>query len=511
MITLINHQGLKLVKGIQIQTPAPPIGLAYIGAVLAKNGHSYKAIDACGEALNQIRPSDDNPQIMIQGLTTAQIIDRIPENTLIFGFSCSFSHCWPLVLRTAEEIRKKFREAFFVAGGEHPTAMTEQVLSTGIFDIVVKGEGEDTFLELVNKILSNQSWHEIEGIAYRDEKKRLINNKPRPRIKDIDNLPYPDWDNWYIKEYIQHNQVSGINLGGSSMPILGSRGCPYGCTFCSNEKMWGKRYIMRAGKSIVDEMEYMKNKYAVSGFSFFDSTFVVNRSKTLGFCKELIERDLTVSYQLPAGTRCEVFDNELVFALERSGLKNFCFAPESGSDMIRKVVNKHINLDTFFSALQAVKKTKMTVGSFIVLGFPEDNRTSMKQTLSFVRKLAFMGLDDVTVSKFTPYPGSIYFNDLLQDGAFSEHLSELNFIISFYSDEGRSYCKSLTARQLYYWMNWMYINFYVISFIIRPWRLVRNFWDYYKNGIEATRYMRFFSEIFINRKKWKNQRLSLNN
>ncbi len=71
---------------------------------------------------------------------------------------------------------------------------------------------------------------------------------------------------------------------------------------------------MRDGKSIVDEMEHMKNKYNVSGFSFFDSTFIVNHRKTLDFCRDLIERNLNISYQLPAGTRCEVFDDELAFA-----------------------------------------------------------------------------------------------------------------------------------------------------------------------------------------------------
>lgn len=502
MITLINHQGLKLIKGIQIQTPAPPIGLAYIGAFLKKNGHSYTAIDACGEGLDQIFPYEKNEQIMFQGLTIQQILDKIPVDTKIIGFSCSYSHCWPLVERIALEVQKKIPDAVYVTGGEHPSAMPEHVLRKGVFDVVIRGEGEETFLELTKKIEYNQPWHEIDGISFLNGEKQLISNKARQRIKDLNTIPYPDWDSWCIEKYIAHQQVSGINLG-RSMPILGSRGCPYACTFCSSERMWTRRYIMREGKSIVDEMEYMKNRYNLNGFSFFDSTFIINRRKMMDFCKELIKRNLDISYQLPAGTRCEVFDDELAFKLEKSGLKNFSFAPESGSDMIRKVINKQIRLDTFFNAVRAVKKTNMTVGCFIVIGFPEDTQETMKQTLSFVRKLAFIGLDDVTVSKFTPYPGSIYFDGLLREVAFSDRLSELDFIISFYSDEGRSYCKSLTAKQLYYWMNWMFINFYVISFIVRPWKLIKNFWDFFSKGVEKTRYMRFFSEMFFNRKKWK--------
>lgn len=506
MITLINHQGLKLVKGIQIQSPAPPLGLAYIGAYLKQNGYAYTAIDACGAALNQIFNFERNEQIKVQGLSLSQILDRLPDSTRIIGFTCSFSHCWPLVEEIASAARKKLPGAILVAGGEHPSAMPEHVLRSGIINVVVRGEGEETFLELVKKIENNQPWHAVEGIAYLDEESKFIFNKSRQRIKDINIFPYPDWDSWCIDKYIEHQQVSGINLG-RSMPILGSRGCPYACTFCSNERMWTRRYIMRDGKAIVDEMEHMKNKYKVSSFSFFDSTFIINHRKTLDFCRELIERNLKISYQLPAGTRCEVFNDELAFYLEKSGLRNFSFAPESGSDLIRKVVNKQIKLDTFFNAVRSVKKTKMTVGCFIVIGFPEDTKETMRQTLSFVRKLALMGLDDVTVSKFTPYPGSVYFDTLLKKGLISEQLEELQNIISFFTSDGISYSGSLTAKQTYRWMNWLYINFYLVSFIVRPWKLVMNFWDYYSKGVETTRYMRFFSEIFVNRRKWNNRKL----
>lgn len=506
MITLINHQGLKIIKGIQIQNPAPHIGLAYLGAFLKKHGYSYTAIDACGEALDQIFPYEDNDDIMIQGLTIQQILQRIPPDTKIFGFTCSFSHCWVLVSKIAAAARKEFPEALFVAGGEHPTAMSEYILKEGLINVVIMGEGEETLLELVRKIEHNEPWHEIDGIAYRNKERQIVKNKPRKRITDINALPYPDWDRWCLEKYIESRQIPGINLG-RSMPILGSRGCPYGCTFCSNNNMWKRRYIMRDGKSIVDEMEYMKNKYKVDSFSFYDSTFIVNRDKTINFCQELIGRNLDITYKLPAGTRCEVFDEELALILEKSGLRNFMFALESGSEEIRKIIKKQISIVNFFKAVRAVKKTKMTVGCFIVIGFPEDNLKSMKQTLSIIRKLALLGLDDITVSKFTPYPGSEYFEDLYRKGYFSEQLEELGNLISFFKEDSRSYCTALSSRQLYRWMNRMFINFYIISFLIRPWRLVKSFWDYYTKGVETTRYMRFFSEIFFKRRKWKSSHL----
>lgn len=501
MITLINHQGLKTVTGLQIQTPSPPIGLAYLGAYLKQHDYNYKSIDACGEALDHTYPYDKRESVMVQGLTLQEVLDRVPPETTIFGFTCLFSHCWPLVLDIVKPLRQLFPRALFVAGGEHPTAMPEQVLKNKLFDVVVKGEGEETFLELVQKFKAGYSWNAIEGISYRNEQDEAIHNSSRQRRRDIDSFPYPDWDSWSLENYINHHQVSGI-YQGRSMPLLGSRGCPYACTFCSNPSMWTQRYIMRDPRALVDEMECMSRKYNVNGFIFMDSTFVVNRSKTLQFAKELIGRRLNLTYQLPAGTRCEAFDMELALALDQSGLRNFAFAPESGSEEILKIVQKKVDLDHLIKSVKIVLQTKMTVGCFIVIGFPEDTGATLKKTLHLIRKLAWLGVHDVTVSKFTPYPGSAYFRDLVKQKKISDDMTELNNIIDFYSNKSISYTSAITSRGLYFWMVWMFLNFYILSFIFRPWRVARNFWDYFTKGVENTRYMRFFTEQFVIRNKW---------
>jgi radical SAM superfamily enzyme YgiQ (UPF0313 family) len=503
MITLINHQGLKIVKGIQLQSPSPSIGLAYIGGYLRRKGLSYTGIDACGEALDQVYPYGNMNDIVVQGLTIPQVIERIPSNTKIFGFTCLFSHCWPLVNAMAMEIRKRYPEAHFAAGGEHPTALPEPILNAGIFDSIVCGEGEETFYELASKVLAGENWRTIDGVMYRDQETQTITkNAARKRITDIDNFPYPDWESWPIEQYIDDNQVTGINFG-RAIPILGSRGCPYACTFCSNEDMWTRRYVMRDGKSLVDEMEYLKERYRVEGFTFMDSTFIVNRRKTLEFAQELIERDLNVSYQLPAGTRCEAFDEELAFALDRSGLRNFALAPESGSEMILTAIKKQINIPRLLEATRTILKTRMTVGIFIVIGFPEETRQSLKETLKLIRKVALIGAHDITVSKFVPYPGSPYFKQFLQQGRVMPDYQDDNKIINFYAEDDQSYCERFTPRQLQRYMYWYFLNFYVLSFLLRPWRVIKNIKDYFVGGIENTRYMRLVSELLVVRRRWR--------
>ncbi len=505
LIALINHPGLKKSKGLQIQTPSPPIGLAYLGAALRSRGHDYTAVDGCGAALDRVRPYAGRDDTWIQGLTVEEIVARVPLDTRVVGFTCLFSHCWPLVASIARALRPRLPDALFVAGGEHPTALPSSVLGPdGVFDVVVRGEGEETFVELVERRLAGEPWRDVAGIVWRRGDGALAESPARRRIGAIDELPWPDWDRWCIDAYIAAQQVTGVNLG-RAIPILGSRGCPYRCSFCSNEQMWTRRYVMRDPVALVDEMAEMQRRYGVSSFTFMDSTFVINRAKTLAFCRELVRRGLGVTYQLPAGTRCEAFDAELVEALEASGLRNFAFAPESGSADVRQRIHKQMDLPGFLEAVRLVLRTRMTVGCFFVVGFPEDTPASLRETLRLVRRLAWLGVHDVTVSSFTPYPGSEHFDRLVASGAISGDLERVGDGIDFFGERDHCYAPGLSGRELHRFQRRAFLNFYLISFLARPWRLVRNVWLFATRGVEAARYVRFLSELTVTRRRWRSR------
>ena len=503
-IVLINHQGIKLTSGIQIQTPSPPISLAYIGAYIKEHGYDYLAIDACGEALDQVTPSKHDQDLLIQGLTTKQVIGKIPNDVDVVGLTSLFSHAWFLVKEIINEIRHKFPNAVIVVGGEHPTAAADMVLKDGMVDLVVTGEGEETFAAILDRISKGEKYFDLDGIAYLSNTVGLVVNKKRKRIGAIDSFPFPDWDQWSIREYIDYEQVTGVNLG-RAIPILGSRGCPYECTFCSNKEMWTKRYIMRSGEQIVEEMSYMKDKYNVSVFNFMDSTFIINKAKITKFCEELLRSGLNIEYQLPAGTRSEALTNDVIKLLEQSGLRNIGLAPESGSKMIRSIIKKKINYDDFINTVKALNRSKITASCFIVIGFPEDDYHTLKETLQMIRKLAFFGIDDITVSQFTPYPGSLYYRQLVASGKINDQYDRLSDIVSFYSSKPRSYAEKIKDGDLYKIMLRMYVEFYLLSFLFRPWRLIYNFYIYMKSGRENTKYVKFVTELFFVRKRFNSK------
>ena len=502
MITLINSPGLKSFSGLQMHTPNPPLGLAYIAGAIKETGIPYTVIDATGEALDTISPYGKRDDFMIQGLTFDQIVRRIPTETRLIGLSCMFSTLWPLTRDLAEHIRAHFPEAIMVLGGEHCTAVPELSLRTSVFDIVVLGEGEETFVNLAKASLAGEPWHEIPGIAYIDDNAKFQTTGLSARNKTIDQIPSPDWDSFPIEQYISGHQINGSNLG-RSMPLLSTRGCPYQCTFCSSPGMWTTRYITRDPKTVADEIELYKNKYNIVNVDFEDLTAVVKRRWVVDFCHELIKRQLNVTWQMPSGTRSEVFDSEVAELLYRSGCRALAFAPETGSPEMLKLIKKQVDLSHMIDAMQIAVRQGFKLSCFIVIGFPEETKATLRESLKLVRRMALLGVHDVSVSKFVPYPGSYLFKRLQEEGRIAIDDEFFMSPMDFYTQKAPSYSNHVTTKELYFAMLWIFVNFYVISFACRPFRTARILLKAVFMGTEETRFAKWLNDILFVRRRWR--------
>jgi len=501
MIALVNPPGIKTFSGLQMHTPNPPLGLAYVAAALREAGFAYRVIDATGAALDAVSPYPDRTDFMMQGLTVDETVRRIPAAADVIGVSCMFSTLWPLTHRVAVAIREKFPRALLVLGGEHGTAVPEHVLSTSPFDVVVLGEGEETFVELLRARAAGRPLSEVKGLAYR-ENGRMATTGLSPRRRDVDTIAPPDWPSFPINEYIDRHQTNGINLG-RSMPILGTRGCPFQCTFCSNPGMWTQRWIARNPVQLADEMERYVREYGATNFDFQDLTAIVKRQWIVDFCRELIRRDLGITWQMPSGTRAEVFDAEVADLLYRSGCRALAFAPESGSPEILKAVKKQVDLGHMLDAMRSAVRRGLKLSCFIVIGFPDDTPATLRATIRLIRRMAVLGVYDIAVSKFVPYPGSALFRRLQQEGKLQ--LDDEFFVspMDFYTAKAPSYADAVSSRRLYWTMLWMFVNFYVISFALRPWRVIRALGRAILTGREETRYAKWFVDVLFTRRRWR--------
>ena len=484
-----------------MHTPNPPLGLAYIAAALKQAGMPYRVVDGTGEGLDIVRPYPDRSDFMVQGLSFEEIVARIHPETSVIGIGCMFSTLWPLTNKLAWAVREKFPDAWIILGGEHGTAVPEHVLRVSPFDAVVLGEGDETIIELLRAHRDGRPLEAVHGIAFK-RNGEVIRTGLSARQKDVDRIPLPEWDSFPIEEYISRHQINGANMG-RSMPLLATRGCPFQCTFCSNPGMWTQRWIPRNPKLVADEMELHVRKYGVRNFDFQDLTAIVKRQWIIDFCGELINRDLHITWQMPSGTRADVFDAEVADLLYRSGCRVLAFAPESGSPEILKLIKKQVDLPRMLKSMKMAVQRGLKLSCFIVIGFPDDTPATLKQTLRLIRRMAWLGVYDVAVSKFVPYPGSELFTRLQREGKIQ--LDDDFFVspMDFYTKQAPSYADAITTRRLYGTMLWMFWNFYALSFFLRPVRVLRILTKALITGSEDTRYAKWFVDRLYTRRRWR--------
>ncbi len=390
----------------------PPLGLGYLAAFAKGLGHEVTVIDAVGAALDRARPWPGGSGLVVQGLDLDEAVSRIPRDADIVGFSCMFTHAWPMVRELMKRARRAVPGAFYIGGGEHCTAMPEAVLRDGGMDLIVFGEGEATFAEVLQKLgKGDRNWRPQAGVCFLAEDGTFVKNGRMERMREPDDLPYPDWDGMDIGAYMNASVFMGPSgAGARSIPMLATRGCPYACTFCASPNMWTRMYRTRDPKKVVDEMEHWMAKYGANDFQFQDLTAIVRKEWIVDFCREIVGRKLKLTWQIPVGTRSEAIDDEVTDLLMASGCHHVTYAPESGSDRILKAIDKKVHLDRLEDSARSALKSGMTVCLFMIVGFPQETPEDIAKTFAFIRRMARLGVHEIAVSTFVPLPGTSLFD-----------------------------------------------------------------------------------------------------
>ncbi|HTE05084.1 MAG TPA: radical SAM protein, partial [Planctomycetota bacterium] len=321
----------------------------------------------------------------------------------------------------------------------------------------------------------------LAGVAYRRDGV-VVQEPRRDRVRDVDAIPLPAWDLFNVRGYDANGLVTGIHKG-VTVPILATRGCPYRCAYCSSPNMWTTKWLPRDPKKVVDEIESYIEIYGARNFPFQDLTAILRREWIIDFCREVIARKLDIKWQMPTGTRCEVVDDEVASLLAQSGGWSLNFAPESGSEAVRKKVSKQMSEKSLFSAVDAAVKHKLNTAVFFVLGFPGDNKQNFKDTVKWARRLARAGVDDVAVGFYFPIPGTKFYKQLEADGkiALNDDLMMAPiFVHDRWLTEERNFSGSMSAKALTYWRYRIVLAFYSRAILTNPKRLARlarNFWQ----------------------------------
>ena len=475
----------------------PPLSVAYLAGSLTAAGHEVQVIDAVGEALHVMHPGY-RPDILINGLSVAQIVARIRPDTQLVGISCLFSHEWPVIRQLIAAIAERVPGVPIVLGGEHATAVPELCLAEAPdLSACALGEGEETIVELVEACVGRaprqlgSALATVTGLVVRGPEGPL-RTAPRARIRDIDDIPAPRWDMTPIERYLDGGFSFGVDRG-RTMPLLATRGCPYSCTFCSSPKMWTTRYTTRSPALVVAEIEQFVDRHRAENIDFYDLTAIIEREWILEFCRLLDARKLRITWQLPSGTRSEALDDETLRAMYRSGCRNVSYAPESGSSRTLHAIKKKVKLDRLEASMRAAVRVGLNVKANILIGFPDERTADLRATLRFILRMARLGVHDASVWTFSPYPGSELFERLRTSGRLPRLDDDYYASLLSYSDisGASSYADALDSRQLQRYRIAGLLLFYAASYLTHPGRPVRSLYNIATRRYESRMEMSF--------------------
>jgi len=434
-----------------------PLGLAYISAALKDAGFGVHVVDAVGEAPDT-RASYCKGYLV--GLRLDQIVERIPAAADIIGITVVFTHEWPMAVKLIDLIRGRFPHAAIVVGGEHVTSMPEFCLLTSKADVAVLGEGEETAVELVGALRGRMPLDGIAGIVHRQADGVKVNPR-RDRQAKIDDIPTPDWESFSLTTYHRQRFVGGMYSSRLTVPILATRGCPYQCTYCSAPNMWLPRWIPRDPVKVVDEIEGYVKRYRAGNFPFQDLTAIIQKSWIKTFCEELIRRNLNIQWQLPTGTRSEAIDGEVARLLKASGMTSMAYAPESGSDLTRRLIKKKMTAAKLFESIDAAADAGLNVAVWLVIGFPHDRPEHVAENLPFLDELARHGVTDIGIAFYMALPGTELFNSLYDAGRIRVDRKYFRHILDALTPvPSQTYCDALSRVDLALWKVRMFRRFY---------------------------------------------------
>lgn len=355
----------------------PPLGAGYIAAALKRAGHGVEVLDCTfsdrDDALQKARGAGAEV-VGIYSMMTMR------EESLLFA----------RYLRPACKL--------LIAGGPLPSCDPLPFLDH--FDIVVRGEGERTIVELLQAYEQGTDFGAIPGIVFRRQshssRGQAVFTEARAFENDLDGIPFPDRSDLPNRDYIEYGKR---RRGCPITTIITTRGCPFNCEFCSNV-VFGVSYRERSAANVVDEVEQAL-ELGYNHVHFADDVFTLRKERVSLICEEIKRRRLKLKWECLG--RVDSIDRELASAMRGAGCERIFFGIESGDDSILKRMNKKITAEKARRAVEACAAVGLKVGAFFILFYPGETDDTVLATLRFATSLP---LDYLSFTMPYPLPGT---------------------------------------------------------------------------------------------------------
>lgn len=421
--------------------PQPPIGLALIAAVLEREGYPVTVLDA--NAL-RLQPKDLAP------LVTDVDVVGLTAMTPTVGAAVSI----------ARHLKQANPELTIILGGAHATLLPEETLATAPeIDIIVRGEGEETIIELLQALEAKQPLDNISGISYRTTGK-VINTTARFTNVDMESLPFLAYHLLPVQKYKPHPPH------GRALPfaaLVTSRGCPYHCAYCS-KPIFGNKFRAQSPERVVEEVAYLKEKFGIKEIAFYDDVFTLNKKRAYAIADGIIKKDLRVHWTCE--TRVNLVNKELLRRIKQAGGYAIAYGVESASQEILNTLGKGVTLEQVEEAVRLAQEVGLQTIGYFMIGSPGESPETIGKTIHFAKKLK---LDFAQFAVTTPFPGTELYDLYLEAGG--DNIPWENFIYAGTDRQVVPTKSQLNSSDLQYWTRRAYREFY-----LRPsylWQRVR--------------------------------------
>lgn len=378
MDVLLVNAGVKLRN--KHSRLSPPLGLAYIGSVLQRNEFSVAALD-----MNCLKTDPEQMDGIVQ-----------QWSPLILGISVQ-TETYPNGLRLAHVAKQVDPRIVVVMGGPHATVMYDAILKEPDVDIVVRGEGEYTMLELAQCLVRNMGeMSEIQGIAFRHDDQVCVTPE-RSFIADPDELPFPARGLFPIPLYEQPGQL-----------LMSRGGCPFDCCFCAVNNIWHGKRRFRSAENVVRELQSISQHLDTDDISFADDTFTLSKAHVAALCERSGQIRESLGWHWGCTTRVDLVDEPLLKLMAESGCYAVTFGIETGSAEVMKAIAKKITLDQVRHSVQTALDLNLAVLCSFMFPHPQDTAETIRDQKQFMKELVGMGAQ-VSLAFTTPFPGTDYY------------------------------------------------------------------------------------------------------
>jgi len=374
----------------------PPLGILYLATILKEKGIEVSVLDQAAKVFNLGE--------------TVKWVEK--ENPDILGFS-TFASSGPTAALISNEVKKKNSNIITVFGNCYATFNSKRILRKyPSVDIIVRGEGENTVIDLVNCLREKDKLKKVRGITFR-HKKSIVSTLDRNLIKDLDSLAFPDRK---LIDVEYHSMIAGANVAPKKFTsVVSSRGCVYKCRFCSCQKLARNIWRPRSVPNALEELHFLASQ-GYKQFIFVDDSFTLDRKRVIKLCKGMRKEKLDMEWICES--RVDNCSHEMLREIAKAGCRILYYGIESANQRILEYYNKQITPQQSETAVKTARKAGIDViiGSFIV-GAPDETREEIQNTIEFAKKIP---IDFPQFNILSVFPGMDIWDEFEMKGLLQE-------------------------------------------------------------------------------------------